>query len=108
MNFSIICTAIPSLGRLIVELQPEVNAFAITERHGSRSHDQFAFSSFGHRFQREYVVNNRLGVRTSVRGNPDSDSFQGLTDDGMGQNSDALNIKHTVGFQVKYMAKGVV
>src|SRR3954468_14454773 len=89
MNFSIICTAIPSLGRLIVELQPEVNAFAITEQHGLRNNEKYALSSVGHRFQREYVGNNRLGVHTSVRGSRtarddrDTESIRGLRDDGM-------------------------
>lgn len=111
MNFSIICTAIPSLGRLIVELQPEVNAFAITEQHGLRNNDKYALSSFGHRFQRDYVVNNRLGVHTSVnasrasrhdRDDIESDSVRGLREDGMRQNGN--HIKQTVDFDIKYIA----
>jgi len=113
MNFSIICTAIPSLGRLIVELQPEVNAFAITEQHGLRNSDKYALSSFGHRFQRDNVVNNRLGVHTSVnasrasrRGRDDieSDSIRGLREDGMRQNGSSNHIKQTVDFDIKYIA----
>lgn len=105
MNFSIICTAIPSLGRLIVELQPEVNAFAITEQHGLRNTDKYALSSFGHRFPNSYVVSNRLGGHTSVtrsRTN-DSESVQGLREDGMKQNRNA--IKQTVGFEVSYISE---
>lgn len=114
MNLSIICTAIPSLGRLIVELQPEVNAFAITEQHGLRNNDKFAVSSFGHRFQHDYIVNNRLGVHTSVlasrtsrmeRTNFDAESVRGLREDILKQNSNV--IQQTVGFDVKYIANQV-
>ncbi|KAH8594760.1 hypothetical protein B0O99DRAFT_687537 [Bisporella sp. PMI_857] len=106
MNLSIICTAIPSLGRLIVELQPEVNAFAITERHGLRSSDKYAVSSFGHRFPAEYIRGNRLGVRTSIHGRTrypsDAESTIGLREDGLKQN--ANTIKQTVGYEVRYLA----
>lgn len=104
MNFSIICTAIPSLGRLIVELQPEVNAFAITEQHGLRNNDKYTFNSFGHRFQPEYVANNRLGVHTSIfgrnaRNSRDAESARGLReDDEVKPNTNV--IKQTVDFQV--------
>jgi len=98
MNFSIICTAIPSLGRLIVELQPEVNAFAITENHGLRNNDKYALNSFGPRFRRDYIVNNRLGVHTSVSHNggseeQDHEGVQGLREDSMRQNTRAMIIK---------------
>ncbi|KAK9645791.1 hypothetical protein V6Z96_007111 [Aspergillus fumigatus] len=49
MNLSIITTAIPSLGRLMIELQPSHNAFAITERHGF-SGDKYAISSLSGHF----------------------------------------------------------
>jgi hypothetical protein len=84
MNLSIIATAIPSLGRLIVELQPAVNAFAITEHHGLRG-DKYALSSFGGRFPRHYATENRLGTHTSVRGSngkshaDDAESMEELT-----------------------------
>jgi len=114
MNMSIICTAIPSLGRLIVELQPEVNAFAITEQHGLRNNDKYALSSFGHRFQRDCFVNNRLGVHTSAlasrtsrneRDGLDAESFRELGEDGTRQNGNAS--KQTVGFDIKYIANQV-
>jgi hypothetical protein len=72
MHLSIIFTAIPSLGRLLVELQPAVNAFAITEQHGVRSHDKYALSSLAGRFPQDYVISNRLGVHTSVLGSRES------------------------------------
>lgn len=100
MNVSIFCTAIPSLGRLIVDLQPEINAFAITERHGSsnKTGDQYALPSvLGHRFK----LSNR-GVHMSVLGRPisrdETESMQGLREDGLRQDG----IQQTVGFEVKY------
>lgn len=84
MNLSIIATAIPSLGRLIVELQPKVNAFAITEQHGLRTSDKYVLSSFAGRFPQDYTLENNLGTHTSVRGTRrqssrgDSESTQGL------------------------------
>jgi hypothetical protein len=107
MNFSIMCTAIPSLGRLIVELQPEIQAFAITEQHGLRNTDKYALSSFGHRFPSDYVRNNRLGAHTSIlgrrssRNGPDTESELGLREDGMRQNSNV--IKQTTAFEIKYI-----
>jgi hypothetical protein len=68
MNLSIIATAIPSLGRLIVELQPNVNAFAITEQHGMRNSDKYGLSSFAGRLPQKYTLENSLGTHTSVKG----------------------------------------
>jgi len=65
---SVIFTAVPSIGRLLVELQPAVNAFAITELHGARNHDKWALSSLAGKFKQDYVVDNQLGVQTSVLG----------------------------------------
>lgn len=68
INLSIIFTAVPSIGRLLVELQPAVNAFAITELHGARSHDKWVLSSLAGRFKQDFVADNRLGVNTSILG----------------------------------------
>ena len=85
MNLSIIATAIPSLGRLIVELQPTVNAFAITENHGMRTSDKYALSSLAGRFPQNFTLENNLGTHTRVRGTGrrqsskyDTESTQGL------------------------------
>ena len=107
MHFSIICTAIPSLGRLIVELQPKVNAFAITEHHGIKNSDKYALSSFGHRFPNDYVRKNKLGVHTSIFGrgrNPsDAESTTGLRDDAFAQDKCMnMNINQTVDYRVEY------
>lgn len=113
MNSSIICTAIPSLGRLILELQPTINAFAITEHHGNARNDhRYIFSSFAGRVPREYAVTNRLGAHTSIMGSPkheneirskeDGESTQGLREDGLRQNSNV--IKQTMDFKVEYLA----
>lgn len=85
MNLSLIATALPSLGRLIVELQPAVNAFAITEQHGLRNGDKYALSSFAGRFPQDYTLENNVGTHTSVNGSDrrhsnrtDTESTQGL------------------------------
>lgn len=85
MNLSIIATAIPSLGRLIVELQPTINAFAITEQHGLRTGDKYALSSLAGRFPQDYSLENNLGTHTTVKGSvrrqsnrSNSESTQGL------------------------------
>lgn len=97
INGSIMATAIPSLGRLAVELQPSVNAFAITEHHGIRArdkYDKYALSSLasGYPQNYSYAVENRLGTHTSVHVNTarreedDSESMEGLVRDGLSQN----------------------
>lgn len=106
MNISICSTALPSLGRLLVDFQPHVATFAITDRQGTRNNktgDRYAFSNtFGHRFSPEYVKNNSLGAQASVLGSrsrqEDTESIQGLREDGLRQNV----IQQTVGFEVKY------
>jgi hypothetical protein len=108
MNVSIFSTALPSLGRLIVDFQPDVNTFAITDRQ--RAHNQlgskYTFTNtFGHRFNRDYVKSNGLGAQTSVLGSrsrhEDTESVQGLREDGLRQNV----IQQTVGFEVKYTSE---
>ena len=85
MNLSIIATAIPSLGRLLVELQPNINAFAITEQHGMRTSHKYALSFFARRFPEEYMLADDLGMQTNVSetgrrksSKGDSESTQGL------------------------------
>jgi hypothetical protein len=92
MNLSIMATAIPSLGRFAIELQPTVNAFALTEQHGLRSNtDKYVLSSIGGgRYGPFSNKDTRLGTHTSVqvRRRPsdkeDAESTQGLVGkDGM-------------------------
>jgi hypothetical protein len=111
MNLSIMCTAIPSLGRLIVELQPAVNTFAITEHHGMSRGNKYILSSFAGRVPREYATNNKLGGHTSIlggrdrdrRSNDDTESTEGLREeDRTWQNQHV--IKQTVDVEVQYVA----
>ena len=97
----------PHSGRLMVDFQPDVNAFAITQqrREHNNANDKYVFTtSFGHRFGPDFVKNNNLGVQTSVLGSrvrgEDTESIQGLREDGIRQNV----IQQTVGFEVKYTA----
>jgi len=88
LNVSIIFTSIPSLGRLAHELQPNVNAFAMTENHGLRSRDKYTISSLGNHYSRRAAENNMLGTRTSIHGSLDgeTESMEGLVRDGIQQN----------------------
>jgi hypothetical protein len=108
MNLSIMCTAIPSLGRLIIELQPTVNTFAITQHHGLSRNDRYVLSSIAGQVPREYAVNNKLGARTSIlggrdreRNNDDTESTEGLREeDGSWQNR---NIIKTMDVDIQYL-----
>jgi hypothetical protein len=105
MNLSIMCAAIPSLGRLIIELQPTVNTFAITQHHGLSRNDRYILSSIAGRVPREYAVNNKLGGRTSILGgrdhNDDTESTEGLREeDGNWQNR---NIIKTMDVDIQYL-----
>ncbi|PMD40203.1 hypothetical protein L207DRAFT_511746 [Hyaloscypha variabilis F] len=109
MNLSIICAAIPSLGRLIIELQPTVNTFAITQHHGLSRNDRYILSSIAGRVPRDYAVNNKLGGHTSILGgrdrvgiNDDSESTEGLREeDGPWQNQNT--IKQTMDVDIRYL-----
>lgn len=109
MNASIFSTALPSLGRLIVDFQPDVNTFAMTDRHRPQKQpgEHYAFANtFGHRFSPEYVLSHHLGAEATIgsrnRGE-DSESVQGLREDGLQQNQNV--IQQTVGFEVKYTSE---
>ncbi|KAH8700111.1 hypothetical protein BGW36DRAFT_424948 [Talaromyces proteolyticus] len=102
MNISIITTAIPSLGRLAVELQPNVGAFAMTENHGVRIRDKYALSSLANQYPHQFIEQNRLGTHTSVHGSVeagDTESMEGLVRDGMNQN--VVTIQQTIDFKVE-------
>ena len=95
----------------MIELQPEVNAFAITEQHGLRNNDKYALSAFGHRFQQDYVLKNRLGVHTSVNARRasrhdrdvfESDSIRGLTENSVRPDGSSNHSKQTADIDIKY------
>jgi hypothetical protein len=102
MNMSICSTALPSLGRLIVDFQPNLNTFAITNmQRPVKVGDKYAYTnSFSQHFNADYGLGNT--VQTSVLGSrvraEDTESVQGLREDGLRQNV----IQQTVGFEVKY------
>jgi hypothetical protein len=100
LNLSIIATSIPSLGRLAHELQPNVNAFAMTENHGLRSRDKYTISSLANHYPRETAEQNMLGTHTSIHGSVDgeTESMEGLVRDGIQQN---VFIQRTVELKVE-------
>lgn len=68
MNLSIITTAIPSLGRLVIELQPSVHAFTIHEDpvDGRSASDKRNLSSVRKSLNRDFPV-EPLGPGMSVQ-----------------------------------------
>jgi hypothetical protein len=109
MNLSIMCAAIPSLGRLIIELQPTVNTFAITQHHGLSRNDRYILSSIAGRVPHEYAVNNRLGGRTSIlggrdrerRNRDDTESTEGLREED--ENWQNRSIIKTTDVDIQYL-----
>lgn len=87
MNLSIITTAIPSLGRLVIELQPSVHAFTINEDpvDGRSARYQRNASSMRKSFNRDFLV-GPLSPGMSVQvtsgwresSNDDTESTEGL------------------------------
>lgn len=69
MNLSIMTTAVPSLGRLVIELQPSVYAYTIKEETGDpRSPtDRFDFSSWDRSFNRDGLADDSVYPGTSVQ-----------------------------------------
>jgi hypothetical protein len=67
MNLSVITTAVPSLSRLAVELQPNIDAFATTEQHSLRSLDKYTLISFVSSHPHKYAVEGRLRTYKSVQ-----------------------------------------
>lgn len=103
MNLSIITTAIPSLGRLVIELQPSVYAYTIKEDNGDprTPTDRFNFSSLGRSFNRDGLGDDAVYPGTSVQvtsgwreSKDDGESTEGLV--GERQNV----IQQTVHFEV--------
>ena len=88
MNISLITTALPSLGRLLIDLQPNLQAFPV-EPPENQPHDTGARTnrtiSFGRTLNRDYDMNK--SSRTAVlvtsayrddNGKDDGDSTEGL------------------------------
>ncbi|OKL59749.1 hypothetical protein UA08_04917 [Talaromyces atroroseus] len=101
LNLSIIATSIPSLGRLAHELQPNVNAFAMTENHGLRARDKYTISTFANHYPRRAAEANMLGTHTSVvHGSTDDDteSMEALVREGFQQN---VFVQRTVELKVE-------
>lgn len=109
MNLSIITAAIPSLGRLVIELQPNIKAFTINENGDSHPVDGYVFSANASRYGRDKNMENILGTQASVHvassswrdrdrdhHKDDSDSTDGLVKDAVAQNV----IQQTIHFEV--------
>ncbi|OJJ50177.1 hypothetical protein ASPZODRAFT_128795 [Penicilliopsis zonata CBS 506.65] len=104
MNLSIITTAVPSLGRLVVELKPSLNAFTFTKQHTYSPNTNYIVSSMSSHFRSEQRnMGEDLGTRTSVHGRgqshkEDSDSTKELV---MGEPAQQMSITKTVDFEIR-------
>ena len=101
MNLSIITTALPSLGRLVIELQPSIHAFTINDDPSApRPHGTgYAFSTMGksapdHELKHGTSTQVTTGWRESLK--DDGDSTEGLVTGADQQNV----IQQTIHFEV--------
>lgn len=90
MNLSIMTTAVPSLGRLVIELQPSVFTYAIKEDTGNplSPTDRFDFSSWGRSFNHDGIADDTAYPGTSVQvtsgwreSRDDGESTEGLVEE---------------------------
>ncbi|KAJ5149715.1 hypothetical protein N7448_001293 [Penicillium atrosanguineum] len=69
MNLSIMTTAVPALGRLVIELQPSLYAFAINEEpvDAASAADTYKFSSIGRSFNQTFSAERGKSHRSSAQ-----------------------------------------
>lgn len=97
MNLSIMTTAVPALGRLVIELQPSLYAFTIDEDpvDGPAAADRYKLSSMGKSFSQGkntgLSVQVTSGWRDSSKG--DGESVEGLV-------NSPIMIQQTIHFEV--------
>lgn len=106
MNLSIMTTAVPSLGRLVIELQPSVHAYTIKEdpTDARSPTGNYTFSSMGKSFNRDNPGEDAVYPGTSVQvtsgwrqsSKDDAESTEGLVGDAVRQNV----IQQTIHFEV--------
>lgn len=107
MNLSIMTTALPSLGRLVFELQPSVHAYTIKEEDPAGPRplaDRYTFSTTVKSLSRDNRAEDTAFPRTSAHvtsgwgegSNHDTESTEGLVEDGVRQNV----IQQTIHFEV--------
>lgn len=100
MNLSIITTALPSLGRLVIELQPSIHAFTINDDPSDMRAPAggYNFSSMGqsmdHGLKPGTTVQVTSGWRESLK--DDGESTEGLVTGADQQNV----IQQTIHFEV--------
>lgn len=97
MNLSIMTTAIPALGRLVIELQPSLYAFTIDEdpADASAAADRYKFSSMGKSFSQGKNTGLSVEVTSGWRESSKSDgeSMEGLV-------NSPIMIQQTIHFEV--------
>ncbi|KAJ5484877.1 hypothetical protein N7539_004865 [Penicillium diatomitis] len=100
MNLSIITTALPSLGRLVIELQPGVHAYTINNDPSDPTHVRtgYNFSSMGKSTETGMKPGTSVQVTSGWRESIEDD---GESTEGLVPGSDQLNvIQQTIHFEV--------
>lgn len=103
MNLSIMTTAVPALGRLVIELQPSLYAFTINEEpvEASSAADKYKFSAMGRSFNQTFSVERAKSHRSSAQ--TTSGWRESLKDDGestKGLVNTPIVIQQTIHFEV--------
>lgn len=112
MNLSIMTTALPSLGRLIIELQPSIYAYTIKEEDPTNPRsptDRYTFSTMVKSQSHDNRAEDTVFPGTSAQvtsgwrdvSKDDAESTEGLVGDSVRQNV----IQQTIHFEVHSVAE---
>jgi hypothetical protein len=98
MNLSIIATAVPALGRLVIELQPSLYAFTINEDpvDAPSAADRYKFSTMGQSFNQTFSADRGKSPMNGWREpfKDDAESTEGLV-------NTPIMIQQTIHFEVR-------
>jgi hypothetical protein len=105
MNLSIMTTAVPALGRLVIELQPSLYAFTIDEEpvNSASATDKYKFSSMGRSFNHTLSGEPRKNHRSSAQttnGWRDSTKDDAESTEGLVNTAGPIMIQQTIHVEV--------
>lgn len=105
MNLSIMTTAVPALGRLVIELQPSLYAFTINEEpvESASAADKYKFSSMGRSFNQTFSGERRRSHRSSAQttnGWRESTKDDAESTEGLVNTPGPILIQQTIHFEV--------
>ncbi|KAJ5665958.1 uncharacterized protein N7477_008406 [Penicillium maclennaniae] len=102
MNLSIMTTAVPALGRLVIELQPSLYAFTINEDpvESSSAADKYKFSAMGKSFNQTFPAERGKCHRSSGQTNGWRESLKDDAESTKGLVNTPIMIQQTIHFEV--------